>query len=140
MAHTHSRWATIFAQCGKSIPALGTTHADTFYDAVPCTRMMTPAEISGEYERETGKLIIETFQDKNILDIPAVLVHSHGPFTWGSSAGKAVENAVVLENVAMMSWHTLMMNPDARLQQELADKHYLRKHGEGAYYGQGGKR
>lgn len=138
VVHTHSRWATIFAQMGRSIPALGTTHADTFYGEVPCTRKLTSKEISGAYEKETGNVIAETLRDKKIMDIPAVLVYSHGPFTWGSSAEKAVENAVVLEEVAMMAWHTLQMNPQAEPQQELADKHYFRKHGPGAYYGQEG--
>ena len=138
VVHTHSRWATIFAQMGRGIPALGTTHADTFYGEVPCTRKLTPKEISGAYEKETGNVIAETLRDEKIMDIPAVLVYSHGPFTWGSSAEKAVENAVVLEEVAMMAWHTLQMNPQAEFQQELADKHYFRKHGPGAYYGQEG--
>lgn len=136
VVHTHSRWATIFAQCGRDIPGLGTTHADAFHGAVPCTRRMTPAEIAGAYEAETGNVIVETFADMPPMDVPAVLVHSHGPFTWGKTAAKAVENAIVLEEVAMMAWHTLMMNPDATLQQELSDKHYFRKHGAGAYYGQ----
>lgn len=137
IVHTHSRWATIFAQSGRDVPALGTTHADTFYGAVPCTRRMTPDEIKGAYEAETGKVIIEAFEGKNVMDVPAVLVHTHGPFTWGKNASKAVENAIVLEEVSMMAWHTLAMNPDARMQQELADKHYFRKHGANAYYGQG---
>lgn len=136
IVHTHSRWATIFAQCGRAVPALGTTHADTFYGAVPCTRRMTKEEIAGEYEAETGRVIIQTFEGKNIMDVPAVLVHSHGPFSWGKNASKAVENSIVLEEVAMMAWHTLMVNPTAYMQQELADKHYFRKHGANAYYGQ----
>jgi L-ribulose-5-phosphate 4-epimerase len=136
IVHTHSRWATVFAQCGRDIPALGTTHADTFYGAVPCTRRMTVEEIDGAYETETGNVIIETFKNRSIMDVPAVLVHSHGPFTWGKNATKAVENAIVLEEVAMMAWHTLAVDPDARIQQELLDKHYFRKHGATAYYGQ----
>ena len=136
VVHTHSRWATVFAQCGKEIPALGTTHADTFYGNVPCTRPMTDAEITGGYESETGNVIVEAFQKRSPDDVPAVLVWSHGPFTWGKNAAKAVENAIILEEVAMMAWHTQMMNPDIRLQQSLADKHYFRKHGAGAYYGQ----
>lgn len=136
VVHTHSRWATIFAQCGRSIPALGTTHADTFYGEVPCTRPMTPAEIAGAYEAETGNVIIETFANKSVDEVPAALVYSHGPFTWGKNAQKAVENAIILEEVAMMAWHTQMMAPEMTLQQELADKHYFRKHGAGAYYGQ----
>ena len=137
IVHTHSRWATIFAQCGWDIPALGTTHADTFYGAVPCTRRMTTEEIEGAYEAETGKVIIETFAEIPVLDVPAVLVHSHGPFTWGKNATKAVENAIVLEEVAMMAWHTIAANPGAKMQQALSDKHYFRKHGANAYYGQG---
>ena len=140
VVHTHSRWATIFSQAGRSIPALGTTHADTFYGDVPCTRKLTAEEIAGKYEEETGNVIVETFSGKNIMDIPAVLVQSHGPFTWGSDPKKAVENAVVLEEVAMMAWHSLAMNPGIRFQQELADKHYFRKHGPNAYYGQGGSK
>ncbi len=136
VVHTHSRWATIFAQAGRNVPALGTTHADTFYGDVPCTRKLTPEEITGAYEEETGNVIVETFRDRNVMDVPAVLVQSHGPFTWGKNAKKAVENAVVLEETAMMAWHSLILNPDIRFQQELADKHYFRKHGPNAYYGQ----
>ena len=138
VVHTHSRWATIFSQMGRDIPALGTTHADAFYGSVPCTRKLTPQEISGNYEEETGNVIVETFRDRKVMDIPSVLVHSHGPFSWGKNPQKAVENAVVLEEVAMMAWHTLSMNPGADFQQELLDKHYFRKHGAGAYYGQEG--
>lgn len=136
ITHTHSKWATIFAQCGKPIPPFGTTHADTFYGAVPCTRKMTDAEIDGEYEAETGKVIAELFTPDTINDIPGVLVHSHGPFTWGKTAEKSVENAIILEEVAMMAWHTLTLNSDASFQQALLDKHFLRKHGKNAYYGQ----
>ena len=138
VVHTHSRWATIMSQAGREIPALGTTHADTFYGAVPCTRKLTPKEIFDNYEEETGNVIVETFRDRNVMDVPGVLVHSHGPFSWGKNPLKAVENAVVLEEVAMMAWHTLAMNPAAAIQQELLDKHYFRKHGAGAYYGQEG--
>lgn len=140
IVHTHSRWATVFSQSGSGIPALGTTHGDYFYGEIPCTRMMTPAEISGEYEKETGSVIIEAFADKSPDDIPAVLVHSHGPFAWGTDPMNAVHNAVVLEELAFMAWHDLMMNPNlAPMQQELLDKHYLRKHGKNAYYGQNTK-
>lgn len=137
IVHTHSRWATTFAQAGRGIPALGTTHGDYFYGEIPCTRKMTPAEIGGRYEWETGNVIVETFQDKSAKDIPAVLVHSHGPFCWGTDPKNAVHNAVVLEEVAFMGWHALQMNSGLPpMQQELLDKHYLRKHGANAYYGQ----
>ena len=144
IVHTHSRWATIWAQAGMGIPALGTTHGDYFYGEIPCTRKMTPAEIAEEYELETGKVIVETFRKLEagerspVVNIPAVLVHSHGPFAWGTDAFNAVHNAVVLEEVAMMAWHNRMMLGNALepMQQELLDKHFLRKHGPGAYYGQ----
>jgi len=137
IVHTHSRWATIFAQVGVGIPALGTTHADSFYGEVPCTRAMTAEEISGDYEKETGTVIIERFRHLNPDDVPAVLVRSHGPFTWGSSPAEAVHNAVVLEEVAMMAWHVLALQSETDpLQGALLDKHFLRKHGPGAYYGQ----
>ena len=139
ITHTHSRWATIFAQCGRPIPALGTTHADGFYGPVPCTRLLTPGEISGDYEGSTGKVIAELFDNETVVQVPAALVISHGPFAWGKNAAKSVENAVVLEEVAMMAWHTLTMNPTAAIQQELLDKHYFRKHGANATYGQPGK-
>lgn len=138
VVHTHSRWATIYAQAGRSIPALGTTHGDYFYGEIPCTRKMTPDEIRGRYELETGNVIVETFHDKAPDDIPAVLVHSHGPFCWGKDPLDAVHNAVVLEEIAFMAWHNQMMDPAVPvMQQELLDKHYLRKHGANAYYGQG---
>lgn len=136
IVHTHSRWATIWAQAGESIPAYGTTHGDYFYGAVPCTRKMTPAEIAGEYETETGNVITETFGRINPMDLPAVLVHSHGPFTWGKDCMEAVHNSVVLEELAMMAWHTRAMDCAQAMQQELLDKHFLRKHGANAYYGQ----
>lgn len=139
IVHTHSRWATVFAQAGMPIMAMGTTHGDYFYGDIPCTRKMTKAEIGGEYEKETGKVIIETFHEEKIsaAQMPAVLVCSHGPFAWGCDAGEAVHNAVVLEEVANMNYHTMQLNTDSgRMQRELLDKHYLRKHGETAYYGQ----
>ena len=137
IVHTHSRWATTFAQAGRDIPAMGTTHGDYFYGDIPCTRRMTPAEIAGAYEKETGLVITETFRGRDAMEIPAVLVHSHGPFAWGKDPAEAVHNAVVLEEVAFMAWHALELNPEAgRMQQELLDKHYLRKHGKNAYYGQ----
>ena len=137
IVHTHSRWATTFAQAGRDIPAMGTTHGDYFYGDIPCTRRMTPEEIAGEYEKETGLVITETFRGRDAMEIPAVLVHSHGPFAWGRDPGEAVHNAVVLEEVAFMAWHAMALDPRAgRMQQELLDKHYLRKHGKNAYYGQ----
>ncbi len=140
IVHTHSRWATSFAQAGRGIPAMGTTQGDYFYGEVPCTRKMTPGEIAGPYELETGKVIIETFRERGLdpARAPAVLVHSHGPFAWGASPQNAVHNAVVLEEVAFLDFHALALEPGkGPMQQELLDKHYLRKHGPGAYYGQG---
>ena len=140
IVHTHSRWATTFAQAGMGIPAYGTTQGDYFYGEIPCTRKMTPEEIAGAYELETGNVIIETFRTRGIEpdQVPAVLVNSHGPFTWGTDADNAVHNAVVLEEVAFMAFHARMLNPALPpMQQELLDKHYLRKHGANAYYGQG---
>ena len=137
VVHTHSRFATSWAQAGLSIPAYGTTHADYFYGEIPCTRKMTPSEIAGEYELETGNVIVETFKDLSAADLPAVLVHSHGPFAWGTDPWNAVHNAVVLEELALMAFNTRLLSPDAsEMQRELLDKHYLRKHGKNAYYGQ----
>lgn len=137
IVHTHSRWATSFAQAGMGIVPLGTTQGDYFYGEIPCTRPMKNEEIKGEYELETGNVIIETFKDKNPLEIPAVLVFSHGPFAWGTTPTEAVHNAVVLEEIAFMNYHAVSLNPSVtRMQQELLDKHYLRKHGADAYYGQ----
>ena len=135
VVHTHSTCAVAFAQAGKIITAYGTTHADAFYGDVPCTRALSQAEIQSDYEANTGKVIVETVKDYNAM--PAVLVKNHGPFTWGSSPEKAVENAVVLEEVAKMALLTEQLNPKtARVDQTLLDKHYFRKHGKGAYYGQ----
>ncbi|WP_186578549.1 L-ribulose-5-phosphate 4-epimerase [Aquibacillus kalidii] len=137
IVHTHSPWATSWAQAGRPIQPLGTTQADYFYGAVPCTRRMTEEEIKGEYELETGNVIVETFKDINPLEIPSVLVHSHAPFNWGKDPKTAVHNAVVLEEVAKMNYRAYQINPDTPpMDQELLDKHYLRKHGANAYYGQ----
>ena len=137
IVHPHSRWATTFAQAKKEISAMGTTHADYFYGAIPCTRPMTDREIRGEYEKETGNVIVETFADRNPADIPGVVVCSHGPFAWGTDPMNAVHNAVVMEEVAFMNWHAMVLNPElGPMQQTLLDKHYLRKHGKNAYYGQ----
>lgn len=137
IVHTHSRWATSFAQAGVGIAPLGTTHGDYFYGEIPCTRAMTPEEIGGEYEKETGSVIIETFKGTDPMSIPAVLVKSHGPFAWGKDAAEAVHNAVVLEEISFMNYRTMTLNPQiTNMQPELLDKHYLRKHGANAYYGQ----
>ena len=139
IVHTHSRWATSFAQAGRDVPALGTTQGDYFYGDIPCTRRMTPEEIGGRYELETGNVIVETFRTRRIDpdQVPAALVCSHGPFAWGTDPLNAVHNAVVLEEVAFMAFHAMSLNPDLPpMQRELLDKHYLRKHGPGAYYGQ----
>ena len=137
IVHTHSRNATSWAQAGRDIPAYGTTHGDYFYGAIPCTRKMTPEEISGEYEAETGNVIVERFNGLSPDDIPAVLVNSHGPFTWGKDADNAVHNAIVLEELALMAMQTEALNPNVSVMpRELLDKHYLRKHGKNAYYGQ----
>ena len=137
IVHTHSRWATSFAQAGIPLKALGTTHADTFFGDVPITRMLTSEEINGAYEKETGTVIVECLAGKDPMAVPAVLVQSHGPFTWGKDGKEAVHNAVVLEEVAFMAYQALQLNPSIeRIPQTILDKHYYRKHGENAYYGQ----
>jgi len=139
IVHTHSTWATIWAQSGLDLPAMGTTHADTFYGAVPCARFLTQEEIDRGYEEETGKVIIETFEERglDILAIPGVLLHGHGPFTWGKDAKSAVMNSVVLDEVAKLNLFTRELNRFSQeLPQRILDKHYLRKHGKNAYYGQ----
>ncbi|MBR0464557.1 MAG: L-ribulose-5-phosphate 4-epimerase [Clostridia bacterium] len=137
VVHTHSRWATTFAQAGMDIPAMGTTQADYFYGAIPCTRLMTEEEIKGAYELETGKVIVETFAGRDPEAVPGVLVNSHGPFAWGTDPMNAVHNAVVMEEVAFMDGHAMTLNPErGAMQQALLDRHYLRKHGKNAYYGQ----
>ncbi len=137
VVHTHSRSAVAFAQAGMDLPCLGTTHCDYFHGPVPVTRTMTPEEVAGEYEWETGKVIVERFAGMNPLDVPAVLVRNHGPFAWGPSAAKAVETAQALEIIADMAIKTLAINPSvAPAPAHLLDKHFFRKHGPGAYYGQ----
>lgn len=139
IVHTHSTWATIWSQAGLDVPAMGTTHADTFYGTVPCARYLTQAEIDRGYEAETGNVIVETFRKKELepLAVPGVLLHGHAPFTWGKNAAEAVMNAVVLEEVCKMNFYTRQLNPiSEELPQNILDKHYLRKHGAGAYYGQ----
>jgi L-ribulose-5-phosphate 4-epimerase len=137
IVHTHSAWATIWAQAGRAIPPLGTTHADYFYGEVPCTRRMTKDEIETAYETQTGYVILESFKNINPVYVPGVLVNNHGPFSWGKDAHEAVHNAVVLEELAKMAYHTISLNPDVSpISRNLQDKHFLRKHGANAYYGQ----
>jgi len=161
IVHTHSRWATIFAQAGLSIPPLGTTHADYFYGQIPCTRKMTATEVNGNYEKETGNVIVETFKGISPVYIPGILVNEHGPFCWGKDANEAVYHAVVMEEVALMAFNTLALRsfsagltakhvetdcemsiniqPDASISMSsvLLNKHFNRKHGKNSYYGQG---
>lgn len=138
IVHTHSPWATSWAQAGRNIPCYGTTHADYFYGEIPCSRGLTVEEIEGAYEKNTGLVIIETFKDKNPKHVPGVILENHGPFTWGKDADEAVHNAVVLEEVAKMAYQTEQLKAGVKsAPQELQDKHFLRKHGENAYYGQG---
>ena len=144
VVHTHSTYATAWAQAGLNIPNIGTTHADYFHEDIPCTRKMTKAEVFGEYEKETGNVIVERFQKMNPMDTPAVLVRNHGPFTWGTDAGNAVHNAVVLEEVAKMGFISMtlnlttldVVNHQPSMNPLLIEKHYSRKHGPNAYYGQ----
>ena len=137
IVHTHSSWATSFAQAGREIPCFGTTHADYFYGSIPCTRKMTQEEIVGRYEYETGKVIVETFEGINPQFVPGVLVNNHGPFAFGQDAMDAVHNAVVMEEVAKMAYRSIHLIKDLEaIDNTLLDKHFLRKHGVGAYYGQ----
>lgn len=137
VVHTHSTWAVSFAQAGLSIPAFGTTHADYFYGDIPCTRELSKEEINDNYELNTGRVIIETIADKNPMEVPGIVVKNHGPFAWGKTPADSVYNAVVLEKVSEMSYKTMTLNPQApRVSQYLLDKHYYRKHGSDAYYGQ----
>ena len=135
--HTHSPWATSWAQAGRGIPCYGTTHADYFYGTIPCARSLTKEEIEKAYEKNTGKVIIETFKDQDPTYVPGVLCTNHGPFTWGKDAAEAVYNSVVLEEVAKMAYRTEFLKEGGNLApQYLKDKHFFRKHGENAYYGQ----
>jgi L-ribulose-5-phosphate 4-epimerase len=136
IVHTHSTYATSWAQAGCSIPNIGTTHADYFKDAIPCTRFMTAQEIDGDYEQETGKVIVELFKDINENYTPGVLVNNHGTFSWGTDVHNAVHNAVVLEQVAKMAYISYTINPGLKMNEELIKKHFFRKHGANAYYGQ----
>ncbi len=138
IVHTHSKWDTIFAQAEKSIPALGTTHADNFHGDIPCTKSLSQAQVEGDYEKETGIQIVKIFKEQDIepIGIPGVVVANHAPFTWGTTPDKAVENAAVLEFVAEMAYYTLNINPNANINQFILDKHYLRKYGKNASYGQ----
>lgn len=141
VVHTHSPYATAFAQSRRSIPALGTTHADYFYGTIPCTRPLTKEEIESNYEENTGNVIIETLGNRDVMPVPAILVASHGVFAWGDNAEKAVMNAAYLEETAKLAYRTYMLDRSAApVDQFLLDKHYLRKHGKNAYYGQGGKK
>lgn len=138
VVHTHSAWAVTFAQAGMNIPALGTTHADYFFGDIPCTRDLTAKEIEEAYEENTGNVIVETIADQDAMAIPGILVKNHGPFAWGKSPANSVYHAVVLDKVAEMAYKTMTLNPRVeRVGQYLLDKHYYRKHGANAYYGQG---
>ena len=138
VVHTHSEWATSWAQAGIPLPPMGTTHADYFYGSVPCTRPLAKAEVEDNYEANTGKVIVETFQGKDHLSMPGVLVYGHGPFTWGRDAADAVHNSVVLEEIAKMAFRTRVLGNRTPIEQFLLDKLYRRKHGKDAYYGQEG--
>lgn len=137
VVHTHSSFATSWSQAGKAIPPFGTTHADHYYGEVPCTRLLTNSEIEGDYEINTGKVIVETFKSISPLTVPSVLVNSHGPFAWGTNADNAVYNAVALEEIAKMAYYTVLLGRNEPVNSSLLDKHFNRKHGSNAYYGQG---
>ena len=140
--HTHSKWATVWCQQMMDLPCMGTTHADFFYGTVPCTRAITQAELDEDYEMNTGKIIIETITERGIdpLEVPAILTGGHAPFVWGQNVNKALENSIVLERVAEMAWMNHLLNAQVPpLPQHILNKHYTRKHGKNAYYGQGGR-
>jgi len=136
VVHTHSEWATSWAQAGRNLRPYGTTHADYFYGKIPCTRPLTNEEVEGNYEISTGEVIVETFKNLDYRSMPGVLVHGHAPFTWGKDGMDALHNAVVLEEVAKMAFRTELLGNRNSIDQFLLDKHYLRKHGKDAYYGQ----
>lgn len=136
VVHTHSTYATAWAQAGKDIPNIGTTHADYFHDAIPCTADMTAGEVGGDYELETGRVIVKRFEGLNPIHTPGVLVKNHGPFSWGKTPAEAVHNAVVMEQVAKMAFIAYGVNPSLTMNQLLIEKHFNRKHGPNAYYGQ----
>ncbi|MBB6450915.1 L-ribulose-5-phosphate 4-epimerase [Geomicrobium halophilum] len=138
IVHTHSEWGTAWAQAGRSIPCVGTTHADYFYGEIPCTRRLTPSEVNNGYEKETGTVIIEAFHHKNPLKVPGVVVHGHAPFAWGRSPADAIHNSVVFEKVAKMTFLSELLQGEQphRLDHHILNKHYERKHGKNAYYGQ----
>jgi len=136
VVHTHSEWATSWAQAGKNIPAYGTTHADYFYGEIPCARALTREEVETDYEVNTGRVIVELFESLDYMSLPGVLVHGHAPFTWGKDGKDAVDHAVVIEEVAKMAFRTEVLGNRIPIEQFLLDKHYLRKHGKDAYYGQ----
>jgi len=137
VVHTHSQWATSWAQAGRNLPPYGTTHADYFFGKIPCTRPLTRDEVAGKYEEDTGNVIVQTFKGHDHLSMPGVLVHGHGPFTWGKDCNEAVHHSVVMEEVAKMAFRTEMLGNRRSLDEYLLDKHYQRKHGKDAYYGQG---
>lgn len=136
IVHTHSRFATSFAQAGRSVKALGTTHADYFYGTIPCSKLLNAEQINGDYEKETGLMIVDLLKGKDPFEVPAVLINEHGPFTWGKTPTDAIYHSIVLEEVCSMAFHALSLNGSAEIQKELLDKHYYRKHGEDSYYGQ----
>ncbi|HDR88842.1 MAG TPA: L-ribulose-5-phosphate 4-epimerase [Bacteroidetes bacterium] len=136
IVHTHSRYAVSWAQAGKDIPAMGTTHADHFYGSIPCTRKLTQEEVEKDYELNTGRVIVDRFRDLDPRAVPGVIVNDHGPFAWGKDPEDAVKNAIVLEEVAAMAFNTVLLGAGDPVEQYLLDKHYFRKHGKDAYYGQ----
>jgi L-ribulose-5-phosphate 4-epimerase len=139
IVHTHSSFATAWAQAGRAIPPFGTTHADHYYGEVPCTRSLTDSEIAGDYEINTGRIIIESMEDVDPLAIPSVLVNAHGPFCWGTDANDALYNAISLEEIARIAFYTVLLGKSEPLSKSLLDKHFKRKHGKNAYYGQKSK-